>query len=147
MNKKYLRIIVVVIVCILALNVIRSFMFLGNANTFNAEGIKIATIEFKSAKEVEVHNNDSVIQVNVMLDSESKSLTTNNYVEIRNFLVRLSKMDNRGSEIYVIGLDIRNSDDKGICGGGVSTENIFNTDWGKITDIKELANKLDLVLY
>lgn len=74
-------------------------------------------------------------------------LTTNNYVEIRNFLVRLSKMDNRGSEIYVIGLDIRNSDDKGICGGGVSTENIFNTDWGKITDIKELVNKLDIVFY
>ncbi len=56
-------------------------------------------------------------------------------------------MDNRGSEIYVIGLDIRNSDDKGICGGGVSTENIFNTDWGKITDIKELVNKLDIVFY
>ena len=147
MKKKYLRVIVIAVGCILALNVIRSFMFLSNASTFNAEGIKIATVEFKSAKEVEVHNNDSVIQVNVILDSKSKSLTTNNYVEIRNFLSKLSKMDNADSDVYVIGLDIRNSHDKGICGGGVSSENIFNTDWDKITDIKELAGKLDLIFY
>ncbi len=147
MNKKYTRIIVVVIVCILAVNVIRAFMFLGNANTFNAAGIKIATNKFKSAKEVEVHNNGSTIQINVILDKEAKSLTTDNYVEIRDFFAKLNTMDNTDSEIYVVSLDIRNSADSGICGGAVLTTDIFNTDWGKITDIKELANNLDLVIY
>ncbi len=147
MEKKYLRIIVIVVGCILVLNVIRSFVFLSNANTFNAEGIKIAANKFKSAKEVEVHDNGSTIQINVIIDSESRTLTTDNYVEIRDFFEKLSKMDNANSEIYVVSLDIRNSAYLGICGVVALTTDIFSTEWGKITDIKELANKLDLVIY
>lgn len=147
MNKKYIRIAVVVIVCILAINVIRSFMFLSNANTFNASGIKIAANKFKSAKKVDVYDNGSTIQVNIILNNASKSLTTDNYVEIRNFFSKLSKMEHTDSGIYAVCLDLRTSEDKGICGTAALTSDIFNTDWGKITDIKELANKLELILY